>query len=168
MLAHALAPKFIVLYLYIISVAYTQFRGSVRLKFSRQLVNHSTLMAPINALMYLFSSIPNRPFIDLNRFPELTTLNDNWLTIREEAQKLVEQGQIKATEDNDDLGFNSFFKRGWKRFYLKWYDEPLPSACSLCPKTVALLNSIPNIKGAMFTLLPKQGQLKPPSASLPR
>jgi beta-hydroxylase len=42
---------------------------------------------------------------------------------------------------------------GWKRFYLKWYDEPLPSAKATCPQTVALLESIPNIKGAMFATL---------------
>ena len=58
-------------------------------------------------------------------------------------------------------GFNSFFKRGWKRFYLKWYKSFLPSAESLCPNTVKLLGSIPNIHGAMFTLLPQGGRLKP-------
>ena len=161
MLAHAFAPKFIILYIYIISVAYTQFRGKVRLKFLRQVVNHSTLMAPINALMYLFSAVPNQPFFDLKQFPELSTLRENWQTIRDEARHLVAQGYIKASENNDDMGFNSFFKRGWKRFYLKWYEDFLPSAQTLCPKTVALLKTIPGIRGAMFTLLPKNGQLKP-------
>lgn len=161
MLAHAFAVKFIVLYIYIISVAYTQFRGKVRLKFLRQLINHSTLVAPINAIMYLFSKVPNKPFFDLKQFPELSLLHDNWEVIRDEAKKLMDNSHIKASENNDDMGFNSFFKRGWKRFYLKWYQDCLPSAEMLCPQTVALLKQVPNVKGAMFTLIPKGGQLKP-------
>ncbi|MCP6182937.1 aspartyl/asparaginyl beta-hydroxylase domain-containing protein, partial [Klebsiella pneumoniae] len=55
----------------------------------------------------------------------------------------------------------SFFKKGWKRFYLKWYDKPLPSAEALCPRTVELVSSIPNVKGAMFALLPGGSHLNP-------
>ncbi|MBI5447128.1 MAG: aspartyl/asparaginyl beta-hydroxylase domain-containing protein [Gammaproteobacteria bacterium] len=160
MLTHLLSTKYLILSIYGFSVAYTQLRGKVRLRLTQQLVNHSTLMAPINVLMYLFSSIPNQPFIDLQHFPELEKLRENWKIIREEANTLVKQGYIKASNDNTDLGFNSFFKRGWKRFYLKWYAEQPPSAQALCPNTVNLLNNIPSVKSAMFTLLPKQGQLK--------
>jgi len=161
MLASAFSFKFIILYIYIISAAYTQFRGKVRLKFMRQLINHSTLMAPINALMYLFSAVPNKPYYEVKDFPELTVLADNWQIIRVEAENLVKAGYIKASDNNDDMGFNSFFKRGWKRFYLKWYEDFLPSAKALCPDTVKLLKDIPGINGVMFTLLPKGGQLKP-------
>lgn len=153
--------KFIVLYIYIVSVAYTQFRGKVRLKFLRQLINHSTFVAPVNALMYLFSAVPNKPFFDIKKFPELRILQENWQVIRDEAQQLLQGSYIKASDNNDDMGFNSFFKRGWKRFYLKWYQDCLPSAKMLCPQTVELLKKVPSIKGAMFTLLPKGGQLKP-------
>lgn len=160
-MAQLISIKFIVLYIYIASVAYMQLRGRVRLKFFRQLVNHSTFIAPINGLMYLFSKVPNQPFQNVSDFPALALLSENWKMIRDEAQSLVKAGYIKGTENNDDLGFNSFFKRGWKRFYLKWYQNFLPSAQSLCPETVKLLSQIPEIHGAMFTLLPKGGQLKP-------
>ena len=50
-------------------------------------------------------------------------LRDNWQTIREEAQHLFAQGQIKAADKYNDWGFNSFFRTGWKRFYLKWYER---------------------------------------------
>lgn len=161
MLAQAFSPKFILLYTYVVSVAYTQFRGKVRLKFLQQIVNHSTIMAPVNALMYFFSRVPTQPFVEPKYFPELAILNENWQLIRAEAQQLMENRHIKATDQHDDMGFNSFFKRGWKRFYIKWYDEFLPSAQQLCPYTISLLKTIPSVKGAMFTLLPKRGQLKP-------
>ena len=53
--------------------------------------------------------------------------------------------RIKAAANNNDWGFYSFFKSGWKRFYLKWYEDALPSARALCPKTVALVSAIPNV-----------------------
>ena len=116
-------------------------------------------MAPYNVLMYLFSAVPNRPILDEQSIPELKVLRDNWQPIREEALALFAQGQIKAADKYNDWGFNSFFRTGWKRFYLKWYDAALPSALANCPKTVELLNSIPNVKGAMFASLPPGGKL---------
>ena len=65
-------------------------------------------------------------------------------------------GRLRRTTTG---AFYSFFKSGWKRFYLKWYDEFLPSARRLCPKTVELLNSIPSVHGAMFAMLPPGGKL---------
>jgi beta-hydroxylase len=159
MLATLLAPKFIVLYLFIASAVYVHYRGRVRHGFLRQLTDHSSLMAPYNTLMYLFSAVPNRPFVDVGRFPELAPLQENWQTIRGEALQLFDEGRIRAASTYNDLGFNSFFKTGWKRFYVKWYDEPLPSAQALCPKTVALVQSIPAINAAMFALLPPGSKL---------
>jgi beta-hydroxylase len=159
MLATLLAPKFIVLYLFIASAVYVHYRGRVRHSFFRQLTDHSSLMAPYNALMYLFSAVPNRPYIDVARFPELAPLSQNWKEIRAEALQLFDEGCIRAAATYNDLGFNSFFKTGWKRFYVKWYDEPLPSAKALCPKTVALVESIPGVNAAMFALLPPGSKL---------
>lgn len=147
---------------YIFSIAYTQYRGKVKLKFFQQLANHSAIMAPINVLMYLSSRLKNQPYYDLNDFPIAKALQNHWQTFREEAEILMASGYIKVAEQNNDMGFNSFFKRGWKRFYLKWYSQAyLPSAEALCPKTVSILKRYPEIKGAMFTLLPKNGKLKP-------
>ena len=140
MLATLLAPKFVVLYLFIASAIYIHYRGRVRHGFFRQVTDHSTLMAPYNALMYLFSAVPNRPYVDVARFPELAE-------------------RIRAAATYNDIGFNSFFKTGWKRFYVKWYDEPLPSARALCPKTVELVQSIPGVNAAMFALLPPGSKL---------
>src|SRR6185437_16595896 len=60
MIAALFAPKFIVLYLFIASAVYVHYRGRVRHGFFRQLTDHSSLMAPYNTLMYLFSAVPNR------------------------------------------------------------------------------------------------------------
>jgi beta-hydroxylase len=142
------------------STVYVHFRGRVRHSFVRQLTDHSTFMAPFNTVMYLFSAVPTRqPYVDLKHFPELDVLQQNWQMIRDEALRLFDEGYIRAAATYNDLGFNSFFKRGWKRFYLKWYGEFLPSAQALCPQTTALLANIKCVNAAMFALLPPGSRL---------
>jgi beta-hydroxylase len=149
-----------VLVVFIICAIYVQNRGKVQHElFRRKLTDHANFLAPINCLFYLFSKDRNQVYIDPKTFPELSIIQDNWETIREEVISLNDSAQIKASADLDDLGFNSFFRTGWKRFYLKWYGANLKSAEQLCPKTLALINQVPNVKGAMFTMLPPGARL---------
>ena len=157
---HQLAsPRLYIVWVYLASALYVHFRGRVRHKFTRQLTDHSTFTAPYNALIYLFSAVPNKPIQDVKDFPELATLRENWQTIREEAKRLYEGGHIQISKSYNDLAFNTFFKRGWKRFYLKWYDEFLPSARDLCPRTVELVQSIPSVNAALFAMMPGKSKL---------
>lgn len=161
---HLLSPRLIALYLLLFFVAcvlLVHLRGRARLRFDRQLVDHSAIFAPYNLLMYAFSAVPARPILDRRGFPQLDLLQANWQAIRTEAMQLFDEGHIRASEKHNDASFNSFFKQGWKRFYLKWYGEPLASAETLCPQTVALLKSIPSVKAAMFALLPPGSKLNP-------
>jgi len=146
-------------YGYVAWALFVHLRGRERHRFHKQLTDHSTFVAPYNAFMYGLSAVPNKPYIDVAGFPELAPLQHNWRAIRDEALKLFDEGHIRAAAKYNDLGFNSFFRRGWKRFYLKWYDAPVPSALALCPNTVALVQSIPSINGAMFAMLPAGGDL---------
>lgn len=158
-LADILTPKYLVAALLVVSAVAVHYRGRVRHGFFRQLSDHSTLLAPYNVFMYLFSAVPSKPFLDVTQFPELKVLQDNWRVIREEAINLQEEGRIKAAEKYNDLGFNSFFRTGWKRFYVKWYDDYLPSAREQCPRTIALLEQVPSVTGAMFASLPPGARL---------
>ena len=138
---------------------HVHYRGQDRLEFRRQVTDHSTFLAPYNCLVYLFSGVATKPILDVEDFPELRPLRNHWETIREEAQRLYVGGHMRASDRHDDLGFNTFFRRGWKRFYLEWYGEPLPSARELCPRTVELVRSIPSVHGAMFALMAPRSEV---------
>ncbi|TFW20731.1 lipid A hydroxylase LpxO [Duganella callida] len=142
-------------------ILHIHFRGKVRLPFMRQLFDHSSFMSPINLFMHTFSRVPSKPYLELDYWKELAPLQQNWEVIREEARNLLAMQKIKAAEQNNDAGFNSFFKTGWKRFYLKWYDAGHPSAERLCPRTTELLRAIPTVKAAMFAELPPGAKLNP-------
>jgi beta-hydroxylase len=151
--------KFILFYILIISTIIVHYRGKVRYKFFRQLTDHSTFMAPINIPMYALSGVENQPYISTSNFPQLSLLKDNWQIIRDEALQLEREELIKGSDKYNDMGFNSFFRRGWKRFYLKWYDDFHPSAKKYCPKTIELIKHIPSVKAAMFAVLPAGSEL---------
>ena len=155
--------KWLFVVLFLACAVYVHRRGRVRHRLGRQLLDHSTFMAPVNVLMYACSRVPTTPFIaePARHFPELDTLRTHWRELREEALELRRLQQIKAAETYNDVGFNSFFRRGWKRFYLKWYDEAHPSAAELCPRATALLRAVPGIKAAMFAELPPGAELRP-------
>jgi beta-hydroxylase len=157
---HLLSVKYLVLLTFLVTGTFVHFRGRVRHRVTRQLTDHSTIMAPYNSLMYLFSAVPTRePYVDLRYFPELQQVQDNWKMIRDEGMRLFDEGYIRAAAKYNDLGFNSFFRSGWKRFYLKWYGDFLPSAAGMCPQTTKLLASIPSVNAAMFALLPPGSRL---------
>jgi len=88
MTADVFEPKFLLLYLFILAAIFVHFRGKVRHGFARQLTDHSTILAPLNALLYAFSAVPNKPLLDVRQFPELDRLRENWKIIRDEGLKL--------------------------------------------------------------------------------
>jgi beta-hydroxylase len=152
--------KWLVIGIYVVSVLHVHLRGRVRLPLRRQLVDHSTFMAPINVFMHLFSKAPSTALIPIAALPELAPLQRHWQTIRAEAEQLQKLRQ-QGPRGSEDPNLDAFFKKGWKSFYLKWYDVVHASAQRLCPQTVALLHSIPAIKVATFAELPAGGKISP-------
>ena len=61
MLRQLFAPQLVILYVLVASTIYVHFRGKQRLRFARQLGDHSTYLAPYNVLMYAGSAVPNEP-----------------------------------------------------------------------------------------------------------
>ncbi|HEX4330189.1 MAG TPA: aspartyl/asparaginyl beta-hydroxylase domain-containing protein [Burkholderiales bacterium] len=149
--------KFVVVF-FLCCSAYMQLRGRVRHAWFRQIFDHSSFTAPINVFMLAFSGVPRTPYIDRDRFADLKVLEENWQEIRKEGENLLAT-EIKAAQNHDDAGFNSFFKKGWKRFYIKWYGDAHPSARALCPLTTELVSKLPSVKAAMFAYLPDGGKL---------
>ena len=147
------------LWIFVAAALHAHFRGRVRFGLLRALTDFTVLFAPFNSLMVLFSRVGTQPYIDPQLFPDLAPLKEHWHEMREEALKLNDEGHIRAATGYNDLGFNSFFRTGWKRFYLKWYGQDLASAQALCPRTVELLRGIPSVKAAMFASLPPGARL---------
>jgi beta-hydroxylase len=123
------------------------------------------IFTPFNCLLYLFTPKKAKPpFIPTETVEGLKVLEDNWEVFRDEALTLLEQGSFDSVKDKEnasyyDVGFRTFYKYGWSKFYLNWYGHTHESAQKFCPKSVELLKQVPAVNGAMFSILPPGSQL---------
>lgn len=143
-----------------------RFRGEVQYAgLSEYLRKSWPIFAPMNCLLYCFTQRRARHAImDLAQYPELAPLQANWQRIRDEALALYASDGFETASGQSsggyyDVGFRTFHKYGWRKFYLRWYGHAHASAQRLCPETSRLLASVPGINGAMFSLLPAGSQL---------
>ena len=157
--ASVLSWRFSLLVVFVAMALYAHLRGRTHLKFFREVFGPATLMAPINVPIYLSSAVPSTPFLAVDLVAGLRFLEEHWRELRDEVERLNAQGNIRSSEIYDDAGFNSFFRHGWKRFYLKWYGEPVPSARELCPRTLELLEQVPAVRAAMFVRMAPHSRL---------
>ena len=133
------------------SLAFLRLRNRAHLPWRRQLTDFSTFMVIFNLPAYLLSRVPTTARMPISTFPQLQLLQDNWQTIRDEAVALYSGGQIAV---KNDLPASSFYRDNrWKSFYLKVYDNNIPSARTLAPKTCALIDRIPGMNIALFAVL---------------
>lgn len=143
-----------------------RFRGKTRYaSFTQYLRKSWPIFAPLNCVLYMNTyKKARKPVLSSDQFDKLELLQQNWQIIREEAMALqasntFEQARQQGAPGYYDVGFRTFFKYGWSKFYLTWYGYNHPSALRSCPKTVELLKQIPCVKGAMFSFLPAGSQL---------
>lgn len=142
-----------------------RWRGQTRYSLTQYLRKSWPIFAPLNCVLYMTTKPwARKPVVAADQMPDLSLLRDNWEVIRDEAMALRSEGAFEAAKaagsaGSYDLGFRTFFKRGWSKFYLNWYGTTHRSAQRTCPRTVALLQQVPKVKGAMFTILPAGSEL---------
>lgn len=147
-----------------------RFHGNVRYSsFGEYIRKGWPIFSPFNCALYIFTKpFAKRAVIKETDAPEyfesFKVLQDNWEVMQKEALKLREEGHFDAVSCKDsksyyDLGFRTFYKYGWSKFYLHWYGQTLNSAQRMCPETVEVLKKCPAVKGAMFSILPSGSKL---------
>ena len=95
-----------------------------------------------------------RVFFDPSEFPWVTELEANWTEIRAELDVLMTQldhvpdfqqlspTQYKLTDDDR-----------WKVYVLYFYSHKAPRNCARCPRTTELVERIPGMTTAFFSIL---------------
>jgi ornithine lipid ester-linked acyl 2-hydroxylase len=112
------------------------------------------VLAPIERFIGKRSLVGDATFFPNELFGWIAEVEANWLTIREELETVLEdreglpnfqdisKDQIEITDDDD-----------WKTFFLYGYGFEAELGVEMCPKTAALMQRIPGMTTAMFSIL---------------
>ncbi|OQX29328.1 MAG: hypothetical protein B0D92_04210 [Spirochaeta sp. LUC14_002_19_P3] len=110
----------------------------------------------------LFSGIislftKNKPYVNVeDEFPEGKILKENWKTIRQELDKQLENiDSIPKFHEVDGLQKGISAKDGvaWRTFIIKGFDKWIPANAEKVPETTKLLEKIPRVSLAMFSII---------------
>jgi beta-hydroxylase len=107
-----------------------------------------------NRLIARSSLVPVTPYIDSSLFPWAATLESNWADIRAELDALSDNGAeilplARVSPDHQRVA-----KDGkWKSLVLEAYGYYVPRNRGLCPRTSELLDQVPGLVLAMFSIM---------------
>lgn len=100
------------------------------------------------------------PFPSLEKgFPDHNRLRKHWRTIKDEVLDIYNKGSMK--EIKGDMFFQKIADDKWKKFYIKWYGDSLTDANKKLPFTTQLIDSFPEIKLAMISVLEPGSKITP-------
>jgi beta-hydroxylase len=118
------------------------------------------LYGPAERLVRRFSSVGQHPFFNPSEFAWIPRIEAGWPAMRDELRALLRereripsfhelsQEQLKITRDDK-----------WKTYWLYAYGRKMGENCRRCPETTRLIEAIPGIKTAFFSILAARAHL---------
>ncbi len=108
------------------------------------------------------SLVPNVPFIPSHHFPFVAELEANWRDIRAELDVILQDRERipfldKISPDQARIAHS----QKWRAYFLWGLGEELVSNTAHCPKTAALLRTVPGLRSAWFSILAPNYRIKP-------
>jgi beta-hydroxylase len=112
------------------------------------------LVRKIAAFQSKQSKVPDTPKIDNTYFPFLSHFTENWETIQAEAKEVLKfRDAIPGFQEISPDQYRLAKEQNWKTFVLFGFGQRLEKNASLAPKTAEILESVPNLQTAMFSIL---------------
>lgn len=100
------------------------------------------------------SMVPDTPKIDNSHFSFLKDFTDNWEVIREEVYEVLKYREaIPGFQEISPDQYRLSKGQNWKTFVLFGFGKRLEKNASLAPKTADILEKVPNLQTAMFSIL---------------
>ena len=109
-----------------------------------------------------YSAVGNPPVFDKNVFPWARDVEAEWQPIRAELdQVLVRKGDLPAFHEITSEVRSISSDQNWKTFLLCGYGLRCEEAIRHCPETWRILQKIPGLKSAMFSIFEPGKHLSP-------
>lgn len=112
------------------------------------------LIKHIERVLIRHSLVPDSPFLEPSQFPWVQTLEADWELIRAELDRLLEAPErIPNFQDISRDQYNLTRDNKWKSWFLYGYGYKMEANCRACPETTRILESIPGVFTAFFSVL---------------
>ena len=98
-------------------------------------------------------------FFDASAFPWTRALTDNWQVIRDELEQLIASHEQRLTPYISPVLV--FPPQSWKNVGFYFWRLKMHKNCALCPRTMAILDAIPNVVGASLSVLEPGSNINP-------
>jgi len=127
------------------------------------------LRGPIPAIQSAFewpvrrwSAVGDHTFFEASDFPWVRPLEAGWRTIRAELDSLLQEQQA-IPRLQDIVPGQTRLTRGdmWKAFHFYGYGYRFEGNCQRCPETVRLIEAVPGMRTAFFSILAPGAHLPP-------
>ena len=107
----------------------------------------------IDRLLAWGSEIGNPAFFDPDTFPWVDRLESDWRTIRGEVDRILEHRDAIPAFHEISPYQKKISDEKWKTFFLYAYGYKADGNCARCPETTRIVDSIPGMKTAFFSIL---------------
>ncbi len=112
------------------------------------------LIKRIERILIRYSLVPDTPFLAPSEFSWVRTLEAGWKLMRAEVDRLLEAPErIPNFQDISRDQYNISRDDKWKSYFLYGYGYKMENNCRACPETTRILESIPGMFTAFFSVL---------------
>lgn len=108
----------------------------------------------LERMMTKFSKVSTEPFLDPYQFEWAEDLEADWRLIRSELDMILKHKDILPSFQDISEDQKSISKDDhWKTFFLYGFGYKAQTNCRLCPETTRLIESVPGMITAFFSIL---------------
>jgi ornithine lipid ester-linked acyl 2-hydroxylase len=112
------------------------------------------IIAWLENIIARYSLVENTYFLDPSNFTWTTKLENNWLLIREELDVILKSTErLPSLHDISEEDYGLSYDNRWKTYFLYGYGIKMQQNCQYCPKTTQLIENVPGMKTAFFSIL---------------
>ncbi|MBO0730524.1 MAG: aspartyl/asparaginyl beta-hydroxylase domain-containing protein [Acidimicrobiaceae bacterium] len=108
----------------------------------------------VEGVLLRASMVPRTPFLPTGTFPWIADLEGHWTTIRSELDEvLAHRDALPNFQDISVDQASITADNGWKTLFFVGYGFRSDANCARCPKTAELIDAIPGLTTAFFSIL---------------
>jgi beta-hydroxylase len=111
-------------------------------------------MHALDGVYGAFSKVGDMPVHDSHPFEWASLLEDNWTVMREELDALLQHREALPSFHDIAADASTISQDdNWKTFFLYGYGEKAEENCARCPRTTDLIEQVPGMTTAFFSIL---------------